>query len=161
VESYLPGDEFTVGILGTGSQARVAGVLQVKLLRGAEPGVYSYMNKELCEERVHYDLVKNKKLLNQASSIALRAYNALNCRDAGRVDLKADVLGNLQFLEINPLAGLHPTHSDLPILCSKAGVAYNDLIKEIIDSAARRCHPIKMTDEKFWTSKRTSNLRLA
>ena len=45
-------------------------------------------------------------------------------RDAGRVDLRLDAQGQAQFLEINPLAGLHPQHSDLPILCQLAGIDY-------------------------------------
>ena len=137
VETFLPGDEFTVGILGTADKARAVGVLEVKLLKNAEPGVYSYTNKELCEELVKYTLVKNKKLAAMAGELALRAYRALGCRDAGRIDIKADKSG-LHVLELNPLAGLHPTHSDLPILCSQAGIKYSELIREIIDSALSR-----------------------
>ncbi len=143
VESYLPGEEYTVGILGTGKKARVLGVLEVKLLKNAEPEVYSYTNKELCEERVRYKLVKNRRLAEEAGELALRAYRALGCRDAGRVDIKAGPAGQagksgLYVLELNPLAGLHPTHSDLPILCAQAGIKYSELIKGIIDSALER-----------------------
>ncbi|MDA8091303.1 MAG: ATP-grasp domain-containing protein [Nitrospiraceae bacterium] len=137
-EAYLPGHEFTVGILGTGAKARAIGVLEVKLLKNAEPGVYSYANKELCEERVKYTLTKNKKIAAEASELALKAYNALGCRDAGRIDLKADMEDKLYVLEANPLAGLHPSHSDLPILCSQAGMKYEELIKNIMDSALER-----------------------
>ncbi len=137
-EACLSGREFTVGILGTGEKARAAGVLEVKLLKGAEPGVYSYTNKELCEERVKYTLAKSKKLVEEASGLALKAYRALECRDAGRVDIKADAEGGLYVLEVNPLAGLHPTHSDLPILCHQAGMRYGELIKNILDSALER-----------------------
>jgi D-alanine-D-alanine ligase len=41
-------------------------------------------------------------------------------------------------MEVNPLAGLHPFHSDLPIICNHIGMPYEDLIREIVDSAARR-----------------------
>ncbi|MBV6343740.1 D-alanine--D-alanine ligase family protein, partial [Candidatus Magnetobacterium casense] len=37
VEDYLPGREFTVGIIGTGRSARAAGTLEVRLLDNAEP----------------------------------------------------------------------------------------------------------------------------
>lgn len=138
VETYLPGREFTAGVLGTGEEARVAGVLEVELLEGAEPCVYSFMNKELCEERVGYSLVEDGRLKEEVSGMALKAYRALGCRDAGRVDFRADGAGLPYFLEINPLAGLHPTHSDLPMLCQKAGIGYQELISGIIDSALRR-----------------------
>ncbi len=137
-ETYLPGKEFTVGILGSAGRARSVGVLEVELLESAEPLVYSYMNKELCEERVSYNLVLDQDTINICSDLALRAYRVLDCRDAGRVDLKTGVDGKIYFLEINPLAGLHPTHSDLPILCSKVGISYEDLIAQIINSAMER-----------------------
>jgi D-alanine-D-alanine ligase len=59
VETYLCGREFTVGILGTGDEARVLGTLEIVLLSDAEPGAYSYINKERCEELVRYDLVSS------------------------------------------------------------------------------------------------------
>jgi D-alanine-D-alanine ligase len=138
VEAYLPGREFTVGIIGTGDKARAAGVLEVELLAGADPLVYTFLNKEFCEERVRYTLVKDPAIIEEASAIALRAYIAVGCRDAGRIDLKMDRQGKLNLLEANPLAGLHPTHSDLPILCSQAGIAYADLLNTIIQSALER-----------------------
>ncbi len=141
VEAYLPGREFTVGIVGTGEKAKVVGVLEVSLLEKADPLVYSFLNKEFCEERVLYTLVHDPAVIKEASDIALRAYRVLGCRDAGRIDLKADGQGRLYFLEANPLAGLHPTHSDLPILCSQAGLPYPDLLNEIIQSALERAHP--------------------
>ncbi len=141
VETYLPGREFTVGIIGTGPRARSVGVLEVELLAGAEPLVYSYINKELCEERVLYKLVTGSgdaHIVRECSDIALRSYNVLGCRDAGRVDLKTGADGKLYFLEINPLAGLHPSHSDLPICCAQAGISYESLIASIIESAMER-----------------------
>lgn len=141
VETYLPGREFTVGILGTGEKARAVGVLEVELLANAEPLVYSYLNKELCEERVLYKLItdrQDEEIVRECMDIALRSFVGMGCRDAGRIDLKTGADGKLYFLEINPLAGLHPTHSDLPICCSQAGIAYENLISSIIDSAMER-----------------------
>jgi len=138
VETYLPGREFTVGVLGTGDEARVVGVMEVKLREGAEPGVYSYTNKERCEELVEYVLVEDRAIAREAADIVLSAYRALGLRDAGRIDVRADSAGRINFIEANPLAGLHPSHSDLPIMCTKAGMSYETLIARIVDSAARR-----------------------
>ncbi|BCX17593.1 MAG: D-alanine--D-alanine ligase [Geminicoccaceae bacterium] len=137
VETYLPGREFTVGIVGSGPRARIVGTLEVELLPGAEPGVYSYTNKERCEELVRYRLVDDSEA-RAAAELALACYRALECRDAGRVDLRSDAAGRPHFLEVNPLAGLHPTHSDLPILASLAGLGYDGLIGAIVASAAER-----------------------
>lgn len=142
VERFLPGREVTVGVVGTGRAARVVGVLDIALRPGAEAGVYSYINKEHCEERVDYRLVAPGPLRAEAAALGLACYRVLGCRDAGRVDLRADASGRLMFLEANPLAGLHPTHSDLPILYSLAGGTYRDLIREIVESAMARCEQV-------------------
>jgi len=54
------------------------------------------------------------------------------------VDLRCDEKGKPYFLEVNPLAGLHPEHSDLPILCTHLGIPYVQLIDRIFSSAAKR-----------------------
>jgi len=140
VERLLPGREFTVGITGTGAAARALGTLEVVTLEGAEQGIHSYINKERCEELVDYRLViaDGDPPVAEAEELALAAWKVLGCRDAGRVDIRCDDEGRANLLEINPLAGLHPTHSDLPILCIRLGIPYVDLIGRIVRSAAER-----------------------
>ena len=140
VESYLPGREFTTAIVGTGSRARAIGSMEVVLLDKAEQGVYSYVNKENCEELVEYRLVLPDRdpVVKQAEQVALDAWRVLGCRDAGRIDLRCDAKGNPQFIEVNPLAGIHPEHSDLPIICSKVGISYTSLLDSIVKSASER-----------------------
>jgi D-alanine-D-alanine ligase len=138
VETFLPGREFTVGIIGTGASAEPVAVMEVVLNAQAEAGVYSYVNKEECESRVVYRLAEDDQA-KEAGGVALAAWRALGCRDGGRVDLRQDAGGRPLFLEVNPLAGLHPTHSDLPIMCTLAGIPYDALIGRIVESARRRC----------------------
>lgn len=138
VETFLPGREFTVGLIGTGAAAAPVAVMEVLLNGQAETGVYSYVNKEECESRVVYRLVEDDEA-KAAGAVALAAWRALGCRDGGRVDLRQDAAGKPLFLEVNPLAGLHPTHSDLPIMCTLAGIPYDTLIGRIVESARRRC----------------------
>ncbi len=137
VESFLPGREFTVGMVGTGDKARVLGVMEVALRSGADADAYSWRNKEQCESLVTYRRVKGE-VAGVAGELALACWQGLECRDAGRVDLRCDHEGRPQFLEVNPLAGLHPEHSDLPILCSLVGLPYVKLIERIVASALER-----------------------
>ena len=137
VERFLPGREFTVGIVGTGENAEALGVLEVVLKEQAELEVYSYVNKEYCEELVEYRLVRGA-MAERAKTVALAAWRGLGCRDGGRVDLRADAGGRPNFIEVNPLAGLHPEHSDLPILATLAGVSYQELLRAIMESALQR-----------------------
>jgi D-alanine-D-alanine ligase len=146
VEPYLPGREFTVGVLGSGREARALGALELRLLPGAEPGVYSFTNKERSEEFVELRLA-DAEAAARIEPVALAAWRALGGRDAGRVDLRLDAAGRPQVLELNPLPGLHPTHSDLPILWSALGRRYEELIAAIVASAAaRRCEPPALLD---------------
>lgn len=142
VEEFLPGREFTVGIVGTGSQARCLGTMEILLANDAEPDVYSYLNKQQYERLVSYRhwTSSNDELVRQTESLALAAWRALGCRDAGRIDVRCDSQGIPQFLEANPLAGLHPCHSDLPMIATAQGIRYQDLIGEILESASKRCH---------------------
>ena len=137
VEEYLPGREFTVGVLGSGSDIQVPGVLEVVLKPGAASGDYTYETKERYEELVEYRLCR-EPLSGEAAVMAVDVWRGLGCNDAGRVDLRMDAQGRLRFIEVNPLPGLHPSHSDLPILCSLAEIPYVELIRRIMESAERR-----------------------
>lgn len=137
VEPFLPGREFTTSVVGTGSRARVVGTLEIELRGDAEPDAYTYVNKEKCEDLVHYFLA-DAESARKCAEISLRVWRDLGCRDGGRVDLRADADGELQVLEVNPLPGMHPEHSDLPMTCTAVGMPYRELIRAIVDSAALR-----------------------
>jgi D-alanine-D-alanine ligase len=136
VEEYLPGREFTVGVVGNGPDARVVGAMEVIYGDGVSD-IYSYFNKENYAGRIHYEAVTGQ-WLEQCTDISLRAWNALNAFDGGRVDVRIDRYGKMSFIEINPLAGLNPVHSDLPILCRMNGIEYPRLIGMIMDAAIER-----------------------
>jgi D-alanine-D-alanine ligase len=137
VETFLPGREFTVGIIGTGAEASVPAVMEVHLTEKAEKEVYSYANKEDWHGRIEYRLADDA-MARAAAETALSAWRGLGCRDGGRIDLRADAKGAPSFIEVNPLAGLRPEHSDLPILCELAGMPYRELIAGIMRSALKR-----------------------
>jgi D-alanine-D-alanine ligase len=137
VEQYLPGREFTVGIVGSGDEARVLGVCEILLKPNAEANVYSLHNKELCEELVTYAPAADAEA-RVAGVRALDAYRALQCRDAARIDFRSDANGDPCFLEANPLAGLNPWHSDLPILAAQNGIEFTSLIALILDAGLAR-----------------------
>jgi D-alanine-D-alanine ligase len=137
VETYLPGREFTVGIVGNGSEAIVLGVCEILLKEDAEANVYSLHNKELCEDLVIYARADDAEA-KLAGTRALAAYHALECRDAARIDFRSDAKSDPYFLEANTLAGLHPHHSDLPILAAQNGLPFVELIGMILDAGLAR-----------------------
>lgn len=137
VETYLPGREFTVGITGSGATAEAVGIMEVTLNAEAEANAYSYINKEQYEEKVRYTLASDADAA-ACAAVALKAWRGLGCLDGGRVDVKMDGDGVSNFIEVNPLAGLNPIHSDLPIICRLRGIPFTELIARIMASAVKR-----------------------
>jgi D-alanine-D-alanine ligase len=78
------------------------------------------------------------ELAETAAGVALAAWQALGCRDAGRIDIRCDAEGRPAFIEANPLAGLRPGWSELTVLAEQAGMSYNDLIGAILAEASAR-----------------------
>jgi len=77
-------------------------------------------------------------LRREVEEVALAAWRCLGCRDAGRVDVRLDGSGHAQLIEVNPLAGLTPGHSDLPIMAALKGMDFATLIGEILRCATDR-----------------------
>lgn len=138
VEEYLPGREFTVGVLGADKSARAMGTMEVTMLPGVGGGVYSFETKEKCEELVRYDRLPEGPLRDSIHELAVNCYRTLGCRDTGRVDIRLDADGLPSFMEVNPLPGLHPHHSDLPMIATQEGMAYRDLIAAIVSGGVGR-----------------------
>jgi D-alanine-D-alanine ligase len=140
VEAFLPGRELTVGLVGTGTRARVLGVMEVLSTSEAEHHAYSFANKQRYVGRVHFRIADDSAAA-EAADMALRVWTALGCRDGGRVDCRCDGGGRPHFLEVNPLPGLHPIHSDLVILAGLVAVPYAGLVASIVASACERLVP--------------------
>ena len=136
VEMFLPGREFCVGILGTGRAAYALGVLEIILKEEAELEVYSYTNKKDCQRLVQYSLVADSAAA-EARQMALDVWKGLGCRDGGRVEMRCDASGRVNFVEVNPLTGLQ-ADSDLVTLGRLVGVPYVELIRRIVGSASTR-----------------------
>ena len=144
VETFLSGREFTVGIVGTGEESKAIGIMEVCFrenenlpIREQDSKIYSYNTKANYQGLVDYKLPE-KEITDACYEIALASWKGLGCRDGGRIDLRMDKNGVPNFIEVNPLAGLNPIHSDLPILSSIAGISYNELIGRIMKSALKR-----------------------
>jgi len=139
IEEYLPGREFTVGITGSGNTSSAIGGMEV-ICKDDLP--YSVEVKENYQDFVTYTPIP-PEFIDECYSVAVRAWNALMAVDGGRVDLRADKKGRICFIEANPLAGLNPVHSDLPILARMNGIEYQELLGNIVNQALMRLNLTK------------------
>lgn len=149
-EEFLPGAEFTCGVLGNGPTARVLPLVAINfrsLPQGAVP-IYGYEAKWIwdtpsdpldifeCPARI------DRRLGTAIEDVVLRAYRVLGCRDWSRIDVRLDANGVPNIVEVNPLPGILPNPEDnscLPKAARAAGLSYDQLIQSALVDAADRC----------------------
>lgn len=135
VEAFLPGAEWTVTVIGH-APPRALPVLQRAL--DAETGIGLHAVEAPGASLPHVTPgVLDAALEAELAALALRAFDALACRDFARLDFKCDAAGRPRFLEINPLPTFAPDGS-FGILAELAGTTYEALVGEVIQLGLRR-----------------------
>ena len=131
-ESYVPGRELTVGVMGDRALA-VTDIL-------ADAGTfYDYESKYAAGGSRHVVPAKMPQAdYDRALDIAVRAHQALGCRGASRADLRYDDAaggqGRLVLLEVNTQPGLTPT-SLLPEQAAHVGIPFPELCAWMVREA--------------------------
>jgi D-alanine-D-alanine ligase len=157
VETFLPGREFTVGILGRADAKHYSRhpewyekdgfhrfpILELDTSHSTTPWIYTNEAKSkevgadghlgyFCPADIEPELEKKLK------SLALRAHQLLYTLDVSRTDIRLDEEGNPRLIEINTLPGLSPDYSDLCLQAKAEGIGYEDLVLEILYLGASR-----------------------
>ncbi|MCY3933061.1 MAG: D-alanine--D-alanine ligase [Acidobacteria bacterium] len=130
LERFLPGREYTVGVL----EGEALGVGEI-----VAPGViFDFHSKytpgrarELFPAEIDPDLEKRLR------DLALAAHEALELRDFSRVDFRLDAAGSPYCLEVNTLPGMTPT-SLLPQSAAVFGFSFEHLCDRMIRLALAR-----------------------
>ncbi len=154
VEEYILGREFTVGLLGD-RRPRVLPPMEICFKdQGLRRPVYDYEIKQEWEKHVYYECPARltQTELKALERAARETFQALDCRDVGRVDLRMNPQGEIYVLEINPLPGLTPDYSDLVLIAKAAGMDYRTLIAEILAGGLKR-----LREKKRETQTQNSN----
>lgn len=140
IEDYIAGREFTVGLLGD-KRPRALPPMEILFKDQANPRpVYDFQIKQEWEKHVRYECPAK---LTPAELKAIErtcrdTFEALDCRDVARVDLRMNAKGEIYVIEVNPLPGLTPNYSDLCLIASAAGIDYRTLIGEILAGGLKR-----------------------
>lgn len=149
VEEFLPGREFTVGVLGNAPDFEILPLIEInhKALPANANPVYGYeakwvwdnpakpLNILICPARV------TPQLRARIRDLVVRALTVLRVRDWCRVDLRLSAAGRPKIIELNPLPGIAPDQRDnsaLPAAARAAGYTYDELILRVAQSAVKR-----------------------
>jgi D-alanine--D-alanine ligase len=140
VEEYITGREFTVGLLGE-NRPRVLPPMEIVFTDASmKHPVYSFAIKQDWDKHVAYECPAKLTPveLRNLERAAKETFEALDCRDVARVDLRMAKDGTVYVIEVNPLPGLTPNFSDLVLIAQAAGLDYRTLIGEIMSGAIKR-----------------------
>jgi len=140
VEQFIPGREFTVGVLGN-DPAQVLPPEEIvfppeEARLGGE--VYGYVMKERDRVERFCPAPLSPEQRQELEDVALLSFHALGCRDYARVDIRMDRAGVPFVLEVNTMPGLQPGYSELPRLAQAAGLDYTALVARLVEEALGR-----------------------
>lgn len=138
VEKFITGSEFTVPIIGN-EKPQVLPVVQIRIDGKLYLGDLCYTFSRIRSDALDYVCPAqiSKSLDRKIKEVALKAYQAVECRDFGRVDIRVDKKGNPYVLEINPLPSLS-TADVFMTVSQNLGVSYNEMINKILNYALER-----------------------
>jgi D-alanine-D-alanine ligase len=131
LETFIPGREFTVGIL-EGVALPVGEIFA--------PGeVFDYRSKyQSGGAREVFPAELSAAETSQLQEYARRAHAVLKLGAYSRIDFRQDLEGSFWCLEANSLPGMTAT-SLLPQAAKAAGIDFSDLLERICRGAVRRC----------------------
>ncbi|HEX8749720.1 MAG TPA: D-alanine--D-alanine ligase [Nitrospira sp.] len=135
VETYIPGHEVTVSLLGRQGQAP----LVLPAVEIVAPGGFYDFSAKYEKGRTQYlcPAPLSATITKQIEAMALRTYEVLGCAGAARVDFRITPRGSPYVLEINTVPGMTET-SLLPMAAAQAGIGYEELTERILESAIAR-----------------------
>jgi len=149
VEEFIPGREFTIGVIGNGGDIMVMPIVEINfsaLPQGASP-IYSYEAKWVWDvpekplDIFHCPAHLEPRLEEKIKETAKKAYRTLSCRDWCRIDMRLDKINNPYILELNPIPGILPnpeSNSCFPKAAYKLGWDYAQLINKVVSIACKR-----------------------
>jgi D-alanine-D-alanine ligase len=144
IEEYVEGREMYVGVLGNGTPTALPTVeLDLSRLPEGTPRIASSEVKWNKGTRAYRD-TKSKvaeelsdetvQLLNQT---AIAAYQALDLRDYGRIDMRLQPDGGVAVIEANPNPWL-ASRAEFAMAARRSGRTYPELVGEIVELAMAR-----------------------
>jgi D-alanine-D-alanine ligase len=138
IEEFISGQEFTVPIIGN-EELEVMPIVQIKIDGRLKLNDKFYTFARITSNRLEYVCPAHipSDLSKKIIALAQKTYNAVECRDFGRIDFRVDNENNPYVLEINPLPSLS-LEDVFSIIAKQTNVSYEQLIGKILKSALKR-----------------------
>ena len=138
VESFCPGREFSVAVMGNGDSAYALGALEP--VHDSELAVSDWQTKFDTQAKGRFAHWKPGQSadVDECFALALDVHRLLELRDVSRIDLRLDRDGKPNFLEANALPGLDPEHGFVPIIAYGLGWSFDALIDRLMEHARDR-----------------------
>ena len=106
VEKYLPGREFTVGIINNLKTKKLE-AYPIELIPKKNSRGYRFLSQKDKKENSEAVIsIKETKLFKKIAQFAKNSFRALGARDYGRIDIRMDQNNQLYFLEANLIPGM-------------------------------------------------------
>lgn len=138
IESFVEGRECTVALIGNGKNFVVFPPLEIRI-RGRQAGDKIFVNRYVYTNDVHYECPAklSPSVLKRMQEAARRTYDAVGCKDFGRVDFRVDQNGTPYVLEINPIPALSKQDTFGSIAKSQS-ISYDAMIVNVLRAALAR-----------------------
>jgi len=138
VEEFIRGEEFTVALIGN-DPAEIMPIVQIKIDGQLNLKDKFYTFGHIKDDKLEYVCPApiSDNLKKKISELAVKTYNAIECRDFGRIDFRVDEKGIPYVLEINPLPSLS-TEDVFMLIAKNIGISYEEIIGRILKTALTR-----------------------
>lgn len=135
IEEFLPGREFTVGVLEDMGELKALEVTEITF--NPESGV-SFRTKDVVKNKWTIKTTPAKideELELEMKYLAIKSFKAMNCDTYARIDIRLNADGEPYIMEINTMPGLSKTTSPYVLEAKASGIEYEELINKLVRSA--------------------------
>jgi len=128
IEKYLPGREYTVGVLGSKAKKYILPIIGFPKDHGIR---YTSTKKKEYKMREKFEIIyRDDERFKKLAQIAINTFDAVGASDAIRIDLIEDESGKTYVIDVNGTPALSLTGS-LTFMASKVRITHSQLIKLI------------------------------
>lgn len=133
VEEYLPGREFTVGVMGNAT-LEIMPIKETKFKKNG-PQILTNEMKVNATSLSEIPAKISESLEYEIKWMAKKTYRILRCEDFARIDFRLDEEGRPHVIELNTFPGLEKGYSFFPLIAEAAGYSYEELLNRLVEIA--------------------------